>query len=157
MRTAITPHIPTGNFGSAFAFVIAVVPFREIRLQLRSSPQASQLTGSPRAHRRARQYPCETGRSQTRCEGARLVVSVRCQCEVGDSGVLTGDRPRRLSVPDQKEPQPCTQGSSISLLRCRTALGRSSKANLPSSEASVPWANAIANCESPACPGRARR
>jgi hypothetical protein len=53
MGTAIEPHIPTGtaalNVGSALAFVIAVVPFHQIRLSLRQRRDARQFTRLARA------------------------------------------------------------------------------------------------------------
>jgi len=59
-RTTVPKHIPVRspfvNVHGALSFVIAVVPFRQVRFNLGRRPQPGQLTRSSRALRRAGQH-----------------------------------------------------------------------------------------------------
>ena len=117
VRTPIAPHIPARsllvNVHGAPAFVIAVVPFHQIRLTVPLGPKSRQFTRLSRPQQWAGQDSRELHRPQARRQCARLVFPVRRQCDVGESGMLARDRPSGLPVSNQVKLQRGAHGSCI--------------------------------------------
>jgi len=101
---AVLPNIPVWahlpDIGGPQAFVIAIVPLRQIGFNLAHLPEAGQLASLPGTQSRTDEYTSEPDLPQERREFTRPVLAVCSQGEIGASGVLTGDRPGGLAMPN---------------------------------------------------------
>jgi hypothetical protein len=110
IRAAIAVAVPASpllsDVAGDLALVLPVVPFGQIRFDFRQwQARARQFTGSPRPQRRTGEHEVEADGAEQRFERAGLRLTVRRQGNISASGVLAGQRPRRLAMPDQMEPQ----------------------------------------------------
>ena len=72
------------------AFIVAVVPFRQVRFNLRRYPQSGQLASPSSPLQRAGEDAGKLDVSEPRNEGARFILTVRGQGKVRPTGVLAG-------------------------------------------------------------------
>ena len=96
-RTTVPEHIPVRSLFAyvygALSFVIAVVPFRQVRFNLGRRPQPGQLIRSSRALPRAGQHTRKLDLPEAWSKFARLVLASRGQRNVRKARVLAGERP----------------------------------------------------------------
>jgi hypothetical protein len=67
-RTTIAKQLPVGalgvDFNGAAAFVISVIPFQQVAINLGNAAEASEFTCPGRAHQRTGEYPGESQAAQ---------------------------------------------------------------------------------------------
>src|SRR4026207_2130198 len=101
---AIVEDCPTWamnkNLLGGQSFVVPVVPFHQIRIDLGARAQTRQFAGLPRPSQRARQPRLEFSRARFLPQQPRLLATVLGQRDVRHAGVLTAETPFRVSVPD---------------------------------------------------------
>ena len=118
-RTAVRENIPArprlADVRRAQSLIVAIVPFREIRFNLRRRAQTSQLTGPPRALQRAGQHTRKLKQPQGRSGRARLLLAMRGQRNVGAAGVLARQGPCGLAIANEVQPGQ-SHGVSIALV-----------------------------------------
>jgi len=106
--TTVPKDVPArsslANVGGALPFVIAIVPFAEVGLDLRRRREPDQLASSPRALPRTDQYTRKLDRPQPGSEFSRLVFAFRGQRNIRATGVLAGERPCGSPVSNEIEP-----------------------------------------------------
>ncbi len=107
-RTSVPKHIPVrshfANVHGALSFVIAVVPFRQVRFNLGRRPQPGELTRSSRALPRAGQHTSKLDPPEAWSKFACLVFAMRSQWNVRATGVLAGERPLGFAVSNEVKP-----------------------------------------------------
>src|ERR1035437_782881 len=95
------------------SFIVAVVPFSQIRFDLARRRESCELAGLARAQPRADADTVAPSLGQTWRKSACFIFAVRGQPEVGAPGVLAGERPRGLAVPNEMGSQELGQAVSI--------------------------------------------
>ena len=85
------------NLVGGQSFVIAVVPFHQIRINLGARSQSRQFTGLPRPSQRARQHQVEIRRDEFLTQESRSLAAVLGQRDIRDTGVLAAATPFRLA------------------------------------------------------------
>ncbi len=104
-RATVPENVPAGaplaNILRAPSFVIAIIPFGELRFDFRFLVESNQRTGFSGALAGAAQHPGERNATQTLSQLLGLGFAVCGQRNVGASGVLMGERPGRFTVPDK--------------------------------------------------------
>ena len=103
--TTIAEQLPIGalfeNVGGGSAFVLAVVPFDELRNHFGHSAEASQLAGSQRALQRAGKHLRENQFFESIAQTAGIALAILGQRQIGQSGMLATDAPRGFAVASQ--------------------------------------------------------
>ena len=94
------PRAMNVNLLGGQSFVVAVVPFHQIRIDLGTRAEPRQFAGLPRPSQRARQHQLEISRDQFLPQQPRLLATVLSQRDVRHAGVLTAETPFRVSVSD---------------------------------------------------------
>jgi len=105
----ISKDVPPGPFLAdvrrRLAFVLTVVPLRQIGLHLGRSAQFGQRTGPLRTVCRAGEHVIEPDRPERRSERAGQFLVVGSQRYVRVSRVLYEQRPLGLAMADEEEPE----------------------------------------------------
>jgi len=105
LRAAVLKHIPTRargvNLGARPAFIIAVIPFMEIRVHLRHTAEAGQFAGAPGPLERAGEDPGERESLQDFPELRRAAFALGGERQVGAARMAARKRPRRFTVPKE--------------------------------------------------------
>src|SRR5277367_3329035 len=93
-RATVTENIPARAIDvylrCAASLVVAVIPFDEVRVDLRRRAQCSEITGVPRTLKRAGEHTSGHKLSQAFAQGSGVVLAGRCQRQVCQPCVLAG-------------------------------------------------------------------
>src|SRR5258708_31117587 len=110
--TAVAKELPVGplllNLLGGLAFIVAVVPFHEIRLACRDRPEPRQFAGAPGALERTGVNLGEGQTLQPLPQPPRVVLAALRQRQIRQPGMLSRQTPGRFAVPGQVE-----QGQSV--------------------------------------------
>src|SRR5579864_2641299 len=105
IRAAVAEQEPAGALGHDFAglaaFVVAVVPFEKVRIDLGPRAESSKLAGAPGARERAREHPVERCALKALPQAPRPALAFRAQRNVGAAGVPAAGAPFRFAVADE--------------------------------------------------------
>ena len=117
VRTSIAPQTPVGpvaaNVDRAPTFVVPIVPFLQIAVDLAVRRQAGELTGSPRTQHWAREHLTEMNLPKPHRQRTRIRFTLLSQRDIGAPGMLTRERPCGLAMADQIQLQRFAQLRSI--------------------------------------------
>ena len=109
VRAAVPKDVPArplvANVDRSAPFVVAVAPFREVRLDFGGGPQPGQLARSPCALERADQHRGEFDVRESLAQFPRFDFSLRGERDIGAAGVPGRERPFGFSVTDEVEAQ----------------------------------------------------
>ena len=99
-RERATSRAPCADLGCRLAIILAVIPFRQVRLVDGpfQNPASSQVR---RARSRGWSEPLKLDSTQSLAQAAHVGFAALGQRDVGSAGVLMRKRPGRLSVPCQ--------------------------------------------------------
>ena len=107
--TAIAPRIPfwmrLPDVLGEQSFVVAEIPFRQIRLNFTGFSEAGQLAGLSCSQARADQNVRKRNVRQSWQQSAGFGLAVGGQCNVGAPCVLSGERPGSLTVSNEVDSQ----------------------------------------------------
>ena len=101
-RTPIAKEIPVrapfANIHGTQSFVVAVIPLREVRVDLGDSAESGQLTSPPRSLSRAGQHLSKLDVPEARSKLLRPLLAALGQWNVCATGMLAGERPLGFAV-----------------------------------------------------------
>jgi hypothetical protein len=103
----VAEDIPVGsdlaNVHRASSFIITVVPFGEVRLDFSALNQSSQCTSPLCPPTRAAEHMDEFGAAQSFSKVSRFLFPMFSQRDICTTGMLVGQRPLSLTVPNKIE------------------------------------------------------
>lgn len=107
VRNAVAKDVPIGaglaNLRAGAPFIIAVIPFDEVRFGLRLSAKAGQFAGAPRALKRAGQHQGKLPAGEFFANRKSLRFAGRCERNIGQARVCAGNGPGRLPMANQPD------------------------------------------------------
>src|ERR1700760_3048950 len=105
VRAAIPEQEPAGtvreNLAALATFVVAVIPFEEIGIEFGDAAESGELTGAPRALKRARDDPAKRYAFEALLKPLRLAFAFLRQRDVGAAGVLAACAPFGFAMADE--------------------------------------------------------
>src|SRR5277367_4238921 len=117
-RTAVAEEIPVRplakNFGGGQTFILAVVPFHEVRIGFRAGSEAGELASSSRTLQWAGKHLGKFHASHAFSQPLRVALAIRGQWQVGKASVLPGESPGRVAVPCHVDLRKCLTHASVS-------------------------------------------
>lgn len=109
MRAAVAKDVPARplllDLGRAQSFVIAIVPFGEVRFDRRGATEPGKGAGSLRAQAWAGEDSRERDAGQERLQRLSLRLAVRGERDFGAAGVLARERPFGLPMSNDDQPK----------------------------------------------------
>ena len=89
------------DFRSALAFVLAIIPLYQVRIDFSERAESRQLTGSLGALERTGEHLHKDQALQSGPQTSRVLFPAFRERNVSSAGVLSRDAPGRFSVPGQ--------------------------------------------------------
>src|SRR5262249_60485952 len=104
-RTTIAEQLPVRALGVDFtgtaAFVISVIPFQQVAINLGNAAEAGEFACPGRAHQGTGEYPDESQAAQPLPKTAGVALATLGQRQIGESRMLARQAPGSLAMPCQ--------------------------------------------------------